>query len=319
VPVHLLGSGPQPLQAGQTDEQGRFRFANVLPGEVRVRAGGDHRGLASVPVAVADRPASCTLHLQRGACVRGRAVDAAGRPRADHVVEWRALDGSWADATKTERDGTFVLTNLPPGPASVFLFDRTGNTAIPIATAPSVLPDTGEVALAASGAGSVLRLDPQLHRGTAPHSIRAWHAETGLACALRAPEQGTVWTSPPLPAGFYDVELRAPASGTTPLGRHWLDGEHDFDLGRVEGAAGGSVRVVIPLAALPEPQRQAFEIYALRADVDVRAELATMPLDRTIRLPAGDYALAWRHADGGVRFEPFTVRADAETLVQPQR
>jgi RNA polymerase sigma factor (sigma-70 family) len=318
VPVQLFGSGPQPLQFAQSDDQGRFRFANVVPGELRVRAGGDHRGLATTPVLVADAPATCTVNLQRGACVRGRAVDGAGKPRADHVVEWRALDGSWADVTKTEPDGTFVLANLPPGPAAVFLFDAGGNTAIPIATAPSVLPDTGDLVLAATGAGSALRVDA-LANVAAQHSLRVWHADTGLACGLRAPEKGTRWTSPPLPAGFYDVELRVEGAGTTALGRHWLDGEHDFDLGRVEPTAGGSVRIVIPAAALPEPQQQALEIYALRSDLDVRAELAPVPLERPIQLPVGDYALAWRHADGGVRFEPFTVRRDAETVVQPQR
>ncbi len=318
VPVHLLGAGPQPLHRAATDDQGCFRFANVLPGELRVRAGGDHRGLGSTTVLVADGPSPCTVNLHRGACVRGRAIDGTGRPRAEHVIEWRALDGSWADATTTDEHGAFVLANLPAGPASVFLFDRSGNTSIPIAGVPSVLPDTGEIVLAATGAGSVLRLEPASGEDAAPRSVRLWHADTGLACTVRPPEDGRVWTSPPLPAGFYDVELRAPAAGVVALGRHWLDGEHDFDLGRVDAAAGGSVRVAIPRAALPAAaEQQACEIYALRGDLDVRVELAPVPLDRTIRLPAGGYVLAWRHADGGVRFHRFAVEPARETLVSP--
>lgn len=320
VPVALLGTSPQPLQRGETDDQGRFRFKQVLAGEFTVRAGGDQHGLATTTAVVSQGTTPCTLNLQRGAIVQGRATDAAGKPRSEHPVEWRALDGSWCDATRTEKDGTFLFANLPPGPGSLFLFARDGNKSIPIATVASVLPDTGDVVLAAAeDKGSVLRLEPPpRHDGQGAASVLAWHADTGLAITIQPPEKGTIWSSPKLPAGFYDLELRIAGAGTRPLGRHWLDGEHDFDLGRVEAPRGGTIRLTIPASSLPmAAEQQALEIVALRRDLDVRVEPTPLPLGRAIALPVGDYVLAFRHRDGGVRFHRFTVAADQATVVAP--
>lgn len=317
VHVALLGSSPQPLQRVETDEQGRFEFANVVPGEFTVRAGGDREGLATAATSVERGVASCTLQLQRGASVSGRAATGAGQPLANHLVEWRALDGTWADATRTGDDGAFVLANLPGGPGALFLFAREGSQSIPIATLPSVLIDTHDAVLSADPArGSVLRVEPPADGG-AP-ALRVWHGDTGLALDVPAPEQGAVWSSPRLPAGFYDLELRLAGAGTKPLGRHWLDGEHDFELGRVEAPRSGSVRISIPAASLPAAEAQrALEIGALRPDLDVRAEPVQPPLDRSIRLPVGAYVLSFRHADGAVRHHRFEVVADVETVVAP--
>ena len=320
IPVALLGSSPQPLQRLETDDQGRFRFQNVLAGEFTVRAGGDHQGLATTKAVVTQGTTPCTLNLQRGIVVTGKATDAAGKPRGEHTVEWRALDGSWCDATRTEKDGTFLFANLPAGPGALFLFARDGNKSIPIATLPSVLPNTNDAVLAAAeDKGSVLRLEPPAARdGNGQSSVLAWHADTGLAFTLQPPEKGAQWSSPKLPAGFYDLELRVAGSGSKPLGRHWLDGEHDFDLGRVEAPRGGSIRITLPASSQPAAAEQrALEVCVLRSDLDVRVEPTTLPLDRSIALPVGDYVLAFRHADGGVRFHRFTVTADHETVVAP--
>lgn len=320
VPLALLGTSPQPLQRSESDDQGHFQFSNLQSGEFTVRGGGDHQGLATVSAKVTEGATPCTLNLQRGACIHGRAVDDAGRPRGEHTVEWRALDGSWADATRTEKDGTFVFANLPAGPGALFLFAREGNMSIPIATAASVLPDTGDVVLTAPiDSGSVLRVEPpSTAEGQSAPTILAWHADTGLAITIPAPEKGAVWSSSKLPSGFYDVEMRLAGAGSRPLGRHWLDGEHDFDLGRVEAPRSGSIRITIPAANLPANSEQlALEVCALRSDVDVRIEPSPLPLDRSIRLPVGDYVLAYRHADGGVRFHRFAVVADEEAVVTP--
>ncbi len=318
VPVALLGLSPQPLQRGETDDEGRFQFANVVAGEFTVRAGGDHQGLTTATAIVTKGSTPCTLNLQRGAIVQGRAIDGAGKPRADHIVEWRALDGSACDATKTHSDGSFLFANMPANPGCLFLFASEGNKNIPLAIAASVLPDTNDVVLAADGTrGSILRIEPPQPGGEVAPAVLLWHADTGLGLTMQAPEAGTVWASPKLPAAFYDVELRIPGLGSKAIGRHWLDGEHDFDLGRIEAPRGGTVRITIDKSSLPSTEQQAIEITALRPDLDVRAEPSPLALDRPIQLPVGNYALAFRHADGGVRFHRFTVAADQETRVAP--
>jgi RNA polymerase sigma-70 factor (ECF subfamily) len=314
VPVALLGSGPQPLQILDADDEGRFAFEGLTAGEFTVRAGGNHQGLASQPVATTTGVSPCTLQLQRGACVQGRAIDETGK----HVVEWRTLDGSHVDATTTHADGTFLLANLPAVPGSVVLIANGDTARIPVATAPSVLPDTGEVVLrAARDGGSVLRFEvpESADRAGAP-SFRVWHAESGVAFDVQPPEKGRVWASPKLPSGFYELASSTPGDGHRPLGRHWLDGEHECDLGVVQLARGGSVRVQLDEAELPAADQRVFEITSLRHDLDVRID-AVVEVGRPLRLPTGAYVFAFRHADGGTRFHRFTVTAGTESVVTP--
>lgn len=319
--VMLMGPGPQPLQRAETDDQGRFGFKSVAAGEYTLRAGGDALGLATAPIAVGETGAKTTLNLQRGAVVQGRAVDADGKPLAKHAVEWRAADGSWADGTATDDDGRFTFANVPPAAATVLLFATDGRR-IPLASVPNVMPGTTDLALAAPKAtGSRLRCT--LPPGASGQPILvAWHEASGCGEPMQRPDgkPTTPWQTMPLPAGFYDVRLRLAGGGHRELGRHFVDGEHDVDLGVVELPRGGSVRIELPDDALPtDVDQRLVEVYAVRPDLDVRLEPSALPRDRSIALPAGDYALAWRARDGAVRFHRFAVQAGEATIAAPLR
>ena len=317
VAVVLLGTDARALQRTQTDNEGRFRFEQLEPGQFTVRAGGDRQGLATLTVPATTGTTPATLQLQTGSCVRGRATTPAGAAIADAIVEWRSLDGSHRDATTTDKTGTFVLANLPGGPGSVQLLPPDGARRQVLATAPSVLPDSGELLLTADPSGGCrLQLEPIVEPGGAEPVLRVWHSETRLGTRIRAPEHGAVWSLTHLPAGFYDLAVTVPGHGHRELGRHWLDGTNDVDLGRLELPRGGTVRFAIADGALPGDvgQRQ-LELVALRADADVRVD--PMPsLEAPVQLPAGDYALLFRHADGSLRAQRFSVRSDAETEVE---
>ncbi len=316
VTVALIGTSPQPLQVATTDDEGQFRFENCVAGEFTVRAGGDHQGLHTVPVVVTQGVTPCTLQLQLGACVRGRAVDATGKPLADHVVEWQALDQSWADRTKTGADGAFLFANLPGVPGSLTLLAT--EEAMPIAFLPSLLPDSGEQVLAASGGkGSVMTLEPVAATEAGTCEVRIWHADTRVGAILRAPESGAVWSSLPLAAGFYDVEMRVTGRGWRSLGRHWCEGENVVELGRVEAPPCGTIEITLPDAQLAGGDGAKFEVCALRADADVRIEPSALPRDRRIRMPVGRYVLLFRSADGSMRAHRFDVAADQHVVVAP--
>ena len=332
LPVALLGSGPQPLARQQTGDDGTFRFEGIDAGDFTVRAGGDARGLATTAATTTQGTTPVTLHLQLGSCVRGKALDPKGAPLAKALVEWRALDNSFVDQTEVGDDGTFVFANLPGGPGQVLLLPADGARSLPLAMAPSVLADSEGLELRGdpSGRGAIV-VEP-FRSGDGPRpQIRVVHADTGLVAGMFPPikkanengQQASIqvaqprWTMPGLPAGFYDVELRLPGGGVRALGRHWCDGNGPVDLGRVELPRPGEVQFAAIAELLPVDEAQrALEIVALRSDLDVRAELAPVPLDKPVQLPAGDYVLLFRHRDGGVRTQRFTVRAGERSDVR---
>lgn len=318
LPVALLGSGPQPIAQQQTGDDGTFRFEGIEAGEFTVRAGGDARGLATTPATTTQGTTPVTLHLQLGSCVRGKALDPEGAPLAQALVEWRALDNSYVDQTEVGDDGTFVFANLPAGPGQVLLLPADGARRLPLAMAPSVLPDSDGIELrgAPNGPGAIV-VDP-FRSGDGPRpQVRVVHADTGLVAGMQPPNKKAQWSMVGLAAGFYDVELRLPGGGVRPLGRHWCDGNGPVDLGRAELPRPGEVQFAAIAELLPADEAQrAFEIVALRSDLDVRAELAPVPLDKPVQLPAGDYVLLFRHRDGGLRTQRFTVRAGERSDVR---
>lgn len=332
LPIVLLGSGPQPLEQKETGDDGTFRFEGVAAGDFTVRAGGDARGLATAAATTTQGTTPVTLHLQLGSCVRGKALTPNGAPLAKALVEWRALDNGWVDQTVVGDDGTFVFANLPGGPGQVLLLPADGARSLPLAMAPSVLPDSEGLELRgdAKGRGAVV-VEPIRSASDPRPQIRVVHADSGLLAGMFPPirkasaggNEASIqldqprWTMAGLPAGFYDVELRLPAGGVRALGRHWCDGNGPVDLGRVELPRPGEVQFAAGTELLPADEAQrVLEIVALRSDLDVRAELAPVPLDRPVQLPAGEYVLLFRHRDGGVRTQRFAVRAGERSDVR---
>lgn len=320
TPVVLLGSSPQPLQRVVTDERGCFRFEGVVPGSFTVRAGGHDLGIGSTPVVVstsASTATTATVQLQRGQCVRGTLRDGNGAPLAGMPIEWRALDGSACDGTKSGKDGSFAFANVPPVRGCVLAFDPKTKHLLPVATAASVLPDTGELPLVRQPTTGELRFEPCGIDASSPVAeARLWDAETGLGTVIAAPESGSEWSQQALPAASYALRLRTAISGQVARDRLWIDGKLRCDLGRIELPRHGTVRFELADAALPPGEHPAFEIDSLRPDLDLRIEPTDLPLDRTIELPVGDYVFACRHADGLVRFVRFAVKAGEETIVR---
>lgn len=332
VPVALLGTGPQPLERTETDEQGAFRFEGMAAGEFTVRAGGDAQGLATANATAAAGTTPVTLHLQLGSCIRGVARAPNGTPLAKALVEWRALDQSWADVTEVGDDGTFVLANLPGGPGQVLLLPPGGERHLPLAVATSVLPDSAGLELCADPQGpGAIAVEPIRTPSDSGPQVRVVHVETGLVADIQPPavvshdedRSAAIRVEQPrsliggLPAGFYEVELRVATGGVRSLGSHWCDGKGPVDLGRVELPAPGLAQFHAEDGVLPtDPDQHAIELLAVRQDLDVRAELAPFPLDKPVQLPAGDYVLLYRAKDGGVRSRRFAVRVGERTDVR---
>ncbi|MCI0587782.1 MAG: carboxypeptidase-like regulatory domain-containing protein [Planctomycetes bacterium] len=101
------------------DEEGRFRFAGLRPGEYGVasRAGGFVEGqVEGIEVAAGGIRDGLRIRMERAAAVRGKVVTVAGDPVAEALVEV-GEDGMFGETTTTETapDGSFELLGLKPG------------------------------------------------------------------------------------------------------------------------------------------------------------------------------------------------------------
>ncbi|MBL8752549.1 MAG: sigma-70 family RNA polymerase sigma factor [Planctomycetes bacterium] len=321
VQVALLGSDPQPLQRVQTDEQGRFRFESVAPGSFTLRAGGNALGLATAPVTVTTGTTPATLNLQTGQCVRGRVVTTDGRPRPKTNVQWRSLDGTWADLERSGDDGSFTFANLPSGPGMLVAFDADLPHRLPIGRVPSVLPDTNDVLVTCAPDTSSLQFEPVGDPATSSPVVEAclFDVETGLGTLLRNGKQNSpVWTCDKIPPGHYALHLRTAHSGSVVRDALWVDGKLPCDAGRIELPRHALVQIDLAGVPLPPQDQRAFEIDVLRPDLDLRLEQVQAPFTRPLQMPAGDYVFTFRHADGQLRFDRFTARAGETTTVRPR-
>ncbi|MBL8727971.1 MAG: sigma-70 family RNA polymerase sigma factor [Planctomycetes bacterium] len=309
VPVVVFGSGVQPLDRTTTDLEGAFRFEDLAPGTFTVRAGGDGRGLATAPVTVTAGRSAITLFLLPGACVRGRVLQPDGAPIDGAIVTWRATDDSWWDGAPTSRDGTFTLANLPADEGVVAIWPPGDGRHMPTVVQVARTGGSDLVVTCDPASGNKLQLRPVPATAAAPVQLtmRLWNGDTGLGFE----EAGTVtdepWRLEHLPAGWYQLELFAPGSGWFDAGTHWLDGTTEVDLGRIVLPEPGTVQFA--------PRDGACEVCQLRADVDVRVQLAPVPFDQPVLLPAGDYVFACRPAAGRTTFQRFTVRSGETTFV----
>ena len=345
VPVVLLGHGPQPLQRGETDEQGQFRFGQLKGGNYTVRAGGDHQGLGTARLQANNGTFMTTLQLRRGACVGGTLLTTDGTPIADATIEWRADNGTWADSTTTNEDGTFLLANMPATAGHLVAWSQQGKSHFPIAYAHGLLANTDVQLTGTVDGGSTLRFRPQLPQGVSPTQLRVRirQLETGFSRGVQTPPQvmsdGTHvalaaflaldeagptpmnvaptkpsgWQVKQLPVGDYEIELWLPGSGHRHVGRHWIDGENDVDLGTIALPRGGTVQFE---RRGESDDKVAMELIEIRRDFDLRIE-TLKPTDRIVHLAPGNYALIQRQGNRAPVCQRFTVRPEQTTAVHP--
>ena len=297
-----------------TGRGGQFQMLPYLtPGSYAIRAGGGDEGLtASTVELVAGEDVRRELFLDRGAVIRGRAIGPDGAPLAKWRVEYVGAD--WRDACTTHADGTFILPNLPAGAAQLLLWSRAAGS-LPVAIEPSAVPDGSEVVfdLRQRGAGKgTLRLFAALPDGVdrSAAEARVWQQDSGRGAAMAQIADGA-FVLGGLAAGFYRVEIGAESCGWRDLGPQWVDGKGLADLGRVELAQPGCVRIVRgeDLDGLPE-------FYLRRQDCDVLAMDVGAAKADAVALPAGEWLCLWKTRDGALGHATFTVRSSAVVEVR---
>jgi hypothetical protein len=191
---------------------------------------------------------------------------------------------------------------------------------LPVAFARDVRPDAGEVSLVFDdAAASLLKLAIVHGDGDRPAAtvVRAWSLDAGSGTTLRPPVDDGFWRLGMILAGWYRVEAFVAGSGWTDLGRHWVGSHVICDLGRCRTPPAAVARFDLGDWQLAAGEDSGAELYEVRDDLDVRLHTGPLPHDARLPLAAGSYALAWRRADGTVRFHRFAVRASEAVTVTP--
>jgi hypothetical protein len=263
-------------------------------GPVELRAGGGPEGIAVRTIEIADdNDAHVDLMLETGRTLHGRVLGANGAPLNGARIEFVSTAGGDGDLATVGPDGHFAFANLPPGASRLLLWGVRGEK-VPLAQEHGAWLDGGEVVFdlrQRAPARGELRVFVRGHDGEPAKDleVRAWQQETGRGAFLDRREDGAFHLHG-MPAGFYRVEVGSLASGTVDLGPQWVDGIGMADLGTVQLPRPGRVR--IETAAKPDQ----LELYARRADVDVRAD-EIAPWTRDVLLPAGRWVALWRRGD----------------------
>ncbi len=137
--VTLVASGSTARRATVTTEKGEFEFRGVEPGQARLRAchrvgcSDDEAGWVEVDV-VAGRATTVTLAVSAAAgTITGTVIDDGGAALADVFVDARLEgapgSGAGTPPVMTDGDGTFSLSELPPGRYTVRAMRRGGGEA----------------------------------------------------------------------------------------------------------------------------------------------------------------------------------------------
>lgn len=96
-----------------TDSRGRVRLSNL--DEEAATFALHHPDYLPYDSTIPAGQSTFTAKLRRGAVVRGRVLDAAGKPVGSVSIEAMSLDGHGGDFAESIADGTFELKGLPPG------------------------------------------------------------------------------------------------------------------------------------------------------------------------------------------------------------
>lgn len=331
---------------GFTDGEGRAVVEGVGEGWWEVHAGGDRQGLARERVFVTP-PATLSLRLRlsRGARLGGRVIDAEGKPIPGAIVqyettpttvlranavrvtretlggeeiaergsatpltpgEWRA---PWVDESRTDEDGRFEFANLPPGLGRVVVLTEKEAQGCPVWIEEGLLADS-EVAIqipASLGGISVRVVLPAEFEALVAPQVRVTHEASGRGGELTL--RDGVYTSGPLAAGWYRVEVGAGALGWHDLGRHFVEGGC-VDLGSFAPSPPARLRIECTPTTDGGSAQTEVTLYRRRADVDLRGEPTSLSPGEWC-LPAGPYWIFWKDAEGRSRHRAIEVGGDA--------
>ncbi|MEC7584226.1 MAG: hypothetical protein VYE77_07905 [Planctomycetota bacterium] len=314
VPIAWLDQDGSLIERYATDAAGHYRLALPAGETCHLVAGGGSAGRASAYVLPATgSTVRQDFALQRSLELPGVVLDTEDLPLADWRITYFSEPGPSATSARSDNNGSFLLA--PPSMTGrCLLWPSRRSLKLPVLATATVSSTGPSLQLRLSKnapARARLRLRPGLPLGHTdkPVELRLLQMDTGFATHLVQTGVDEAFELEGLTAGFYRGELGAPGLGWVSFGPIHLDGRGLWDCGTITLPPPGRVLIHDEAAIWPLPNTQ-FACYRQTDDTDVAAptELAA---DGSLSLPAGQYALLWRHGNQ-LRSTSFSVRS-AET------
>ena len=334
-----------------TDEHGLAVIDSIAGGWWEVRAGGGVGGLARERLFVdAPNPMHWSVHLDRGARIVGRVLDAEGKPALNMIVRYESVPAvvlrstsvslsvetrsgeeisehgepravvpgelrvPWVDQTSPRDDGTFELANLPGGLGRLLVLDKDQPDASAIVVEEGVLAGEHEYVLRIPAESGTLRVRVQLPLAldNVQIEVRVISESTGRGSAVHDEKDGGLESSA-LATGWYRVEVGAGCFGWHDLGRQFVGPAAHVDLGTFTPPLPATVHVIPRAPAVGEQPSLDLTFYLRRSDLDVRGEPRSLRGGDSFYLPAGEYWAFWTANDGAIQHRPMKLEAGATT------
>lgn len=296
-----------------SDKQGNFKIKDAgVVGWAELRAGGGNAGLRRSRVFLQEGQGNrWDPVLERGAVIRGRAVDDTGTPLEGWVVELEGV--GWNDECTVQKDGSFLLPNLPGGSYRLLVWAKDGGRKLPALVVPGAMADSGEVLVTVPKQRGSLKVTPFLPLGLVdvPVEVRAFQESSGRGATLARGKKSDEFTIGGLPAGWYRVQIGSEL-GWLDLGPQWCDGQGECDVGRLALPGGGSLRVQRDAVEGEEGKERTEELCRRFAFGDVRTPFTA---GEALPLPAGQYVYLWRDSSGVVQHRSVAVQAGRESVL----
>lgn len=246
-----VGAGPEGLLAGVTGwsgTDGRFELVGVATGTVEVWArDGAEMARAELELAPGET-ATWNARLEHRPRIRGRVLDARGLPAGGLTVVavWPEQREMRSRSQPTDAEGRFELGPLEEREHLVMVHPPSGWREFPLVEAAGVRPAESELLLTLPDPLELATITAEV---VAPGGTALGGAELGLWHAERAAWRGFVsdddgrLVASGLPSGHVELELRHPLHPWLKLGRRALAEGETLDLGRLEFAPSGTLRV----------------------------------------------------------------------------
>lgn len=135
--VRHLSATDRPAETAESGADGRFAFADVLPGRWWVGLApadfDEPEALLSLPAEVeviaGVDPREVVLEAARGATISGRVLDPAGEPAGQRLVFASSREPFLFRTAASQDDGSFAIGPLPPGVYELGAADASGDAA----------------------------------------------------------------------------------------------------------------------------------------------------------------------------------------------